>query len=194
MRKLFFSYLILYSLQLTGAKAQEVCNNCLELISFENIYIAFQDYYSSEKIPSSSIIYVDYREEQDTSIFTITYDLDISEMLQSGKFPECYSVMCDVLVLINSGDFVTIKDSLYLKQIIKLANTMSAQERTLVNWNKRTFTQKNSDDDNSYFYTPLIWKYKVYNSKILKSVWSRESMYQDNYKLALKYIPEEFFE
>lgn len=194
MRSIIILYLILCSLKFTEAKAQEVCHACSKSVIYENIYIAFEDYLTREEIPSSSIIYIDYLEEQDTSFFTITYELDISYMLQFGKFPECYSKVFDFLICINTGETVSIKDSLYLNMIINIANSMSAQEWTLVKWDKMTFTKKNSDDDFSHLYTPLIWKYVVYKSKILRSSWTREEMYQDNHKISLKYIPEEFFE
>ena len=194
MGRIIFIYILFYFLQYTEVKAQVVCHHCSEQINYKNIYIAFQDYLTIEKIPLNSIIYVDYQEEQDTSFLTITYDLDISEMLQSGKFTECYSKVFDFLICINYGEVVSIEDSLFLNQIIEMANKMSTKEKTVVNWREMTFTQKDTDDDNSYLYTPLIWRYKVKNSKIIRSGWIREEMYKDNYQLALKYIPEEFFE
>jgi len=184
---------LLLSLALKGQEAN--CVNCraANMINFQDVIVAINDYQLRDSSLQKRIYYIDYKKNNDTSYLSVVAEKDPDYIMFTQKYPECFFMHKSELVFVNTTSNLSFLDTAFLNNMLVEINKMD-YSNLYVDWNKKVYSSTSSFENDKGLYTPKIFNYKILHKKIefLSNV--KKELYPDEVKNVFKFVDYEFFD
>lgn len=188
--------LLIYLLLALPIKGQEAnCVNCwaANMINFQDVIVAIDDYQLRDSSLQKRIYYVDYKKNNDTSCLSIVAEKDPDYIMFTQKFPECFFIHESELVFVNTTSNLSFLDTAFLSNMLVEINKLD-YSNLYVDWNKKVYSSTSSVKSDKGLYTPKIFTCKIFHNNIEYASTVNKELYPDEVKYVFKFVDFEFFD
>lgn len=184
---------LLLTLSLKGQEAN--CVNCRasNMINFQDVSVAINDYQLRDSSLQKRIYYVDYKKNNDTSYLSVVAEKDPDYIMFTQKYPECYFMHKSELVFVNTTSNLSFLDTAFLNNMLAEINKLD-YSNLYVDWKKNVYSSTSSVESDNGLYTPMIFTYKIFHKKIEYSSTVNNELYPDEVKNVYRFVDYEFFD